>query len=118
MPARNAYVEFLIEQFEPLGGITSRPMFGGYCLYCDGTVFALVANNALYLKADDENRDRFLARGMKAFKPFEDRDEVMSYYEAPAEIFENPDAMKEWVGGSISAGQRASRSRRPRARKQ
>jgi DNA transformation protein len=117
MPAPNPYVEFLIEQFEPMGEITARSMFGGFCLYCDGAVFALVAHNALFLKADDGNRERFISRGLKAFKPYEDREGVMSYFEAPPEIFEDRDAIKEWVGGSITAGQRASQSRPRRARK-
>ncbi|HYP06228.1 MAG TPA: TfoX/Sxy family protein [Bryobacteraceae bacterium] len=118
MGVRNPYVEFLTEQFEPVGEITSRAMFGGYCLYCDGIVFALVAGNAVYLKADDENRSRFEDRGLRRFKPFEDRNETMSYYEAPPEIFEDSDAMKDWIGESVNAGRRrTSRSRPPRARK-
>lgn len=115
MPARNPYVEFLSEQFSPLGEITSRSMFGGHCLYCDGTVFALVANSAVFLKADDQNRNRFVERGLRAFKPFPDRDDSMSYYETPPEVFEDEDAMKDWVGGAIGAGRRASDSKRPRS---
>lgn len=117
MRARNPYVEFLIEQFAPLGEISSRAMFGGYCLYCGGTVFALVAGNALYLKADEENREKFVARGLLRFKPYEDRDDSMSYYQAPPEVFEDLDAMTDWVGGSVRAGRRASQGRKPRGRK-
>lgn len=107
MPQKsNPYLEFLAEQMAPLGDITSRAMFGGYCLYCDGIVFALVANQALFLKADDENRGNFDSRGLKAFRPFEGS-ETMSYYEAPPEIFEDPDAMKQWCGGAVEAGRRS-----------
>ena len=107
MPARNSYLEFLLEQLAPLGEISSRAMFGGHCLYCDAVVFALVASNALFLKTDDANRAAFEARGLKAFRPFEDQDAVMSYYEAPPEIFEDSDAMQKWCGGSVDAGRRA-----------
>lgn len=120
MRARNAYLEFLLEQFSPLGEITSKSMFGGYCLYCEGTVFALLADNALFLKADDENRQRFVDRGLKAFRPFPDKDVSMSYFEAPPEIFEDSDAMRDWVGESVAAGKRSAKPRRtrsPRARK-
>lgn len=117
MPARNPYVDFLVGHFAPLGVIVSRAMFGGHCLYCDGTVFAIVANNTLYLKANEESRHRFLARGLQPFKPFENRDGVMSYYAAPPEIFEDEDAMKQWVGGSIEAASRSSRDRPARKRK-
>ena len=111
MRKRDTYIEFLQEQFSTLGAVTARAMFGGYCLYCDFTVFALVAGGALYLKADDAHRDRFIARGLKAFKPFADRDEVMSYYEAPPEIFEDSDAMRLWVGGAVEAGRRGSKKK-------
>ena len=114
MSARNAYVEFLLEQFEALGAISSRSMFGGHCLYCDGVPFGLVANNALFLKADDVNRPAFESRSLKAFRPFEDQPGTMSYYEAPPEIFENPEAMREWCGGSVEAGKRAQIKKKPK----
>lgn len=116
MPARNTYLEFLLEQLAPLGEISSRAMFGGHCLYCDGVVFALVANNALFLKADDVNRGGFEARGLRAFRPFEDQDAVMSYYEAPPEIFEDSDAMRDWCGGAVAAGRRAQARKKAKKR--
>ena len=54
MPNRSSYLEFLIEQVSPLGEITSRSMFGGHAVYCDGTVFAPVASDTLYLKSPPE----------------------------------------------------------------
>src|ERR1700730_5565686 len=93
---QKAYLEFVLEELAPLGEITSRTMFGGYALYCDGTVFALIADSALYLKTDTGNRRVFEAKGLKPFRPFKDRDSVMQYFQAPAEIFEDADAMREW----------------------
>jgi DNA transformation protein len=116
MPARNPYLEFLYEQMAPLGDISSRAMFGGHCLYCDGIVFALVGGGALFLKVDDVNRPEFEARGLMAFKPFDDQDVTMSYYEAPPEIFEDPDAMKNWCGGAVEAGRRAQLKKKGRVR--
>ena len=114
MPARNSYVEFLLEQLAPLGEISSRAMFGGHCLYCDGVVFALVADNAMFLKTDDVNRAAFEERGLKAFRPFKDKESEMAYYEAPPEIFEDSDAMRQWCGGSVEAGQRAQARKKPK----
>ncbi len=103
----NRYLEFLIEWMAPLGEITSRAMFGGHCLYCDGVVFAIVAANALYLKVDDASRARFEALGLKPFRPFEDRPEVMQFYPPPAEFFEDPDAMESWGRAAVETGRRA-----------
>jgi DNA transformation protein and related proteins len=113
----NPYVEFLLEALRPLGVVTARPMFGGYGLYCDAVFFALVANNALFLKADDLNRPAFEERRLLPFRPYEDRPEIMQYYEAPAEIFEDTDALKLWVGGAVAAGRRAQEKRKPRPAK-
>jgi DNA transformation protein and related proteins len=111
----NPYIEFLLEALRPLGTITARAMFGGHGLYCDGIFFALVARSALYLKADDVNRREFEGRQLRAFRPYEDKSEVMQYYEAPAEIFEDPDALKHWAGGAVQAGVRAQMKKAPKS---
>lgn len=101
-----------MEQMSPLGGITSRYMFGGWCLYCDGTVFALIADGSVFLKGDAANIPRFEARGLPAFRPFPDQELTMKYFQAPPEIFEDPDAMKEWCGSAIAAGRRSAKPRK------
>ena len=78
-------------------------------------VFALVARQARFLKADDINKPNFLNRGLKAFQPF-DGPGTMSYYEAPPEIFEDPDAVRQWCGSAVEAGRR-SLSRKPKSQK-
>ena len=102
------YVEFLAERLAVLGEITHRPMMGGYTLYCGGIVFAIVADNQLYFKADKVNKPEFEAAGMKAFKPFADKDMVMSYYSAPPEVFEDDDAVRRFGGSALAAGQRSA----------
>ena len=113
----NSYVEFLLEQFQPLGGITARYMFGGYLLYCDAIPFALVADGNVFLKADDVNRPEFEARGLSAFRPYPDKPDVMQYYETPAEVFEDPEALRHWAGGAVAAGRRAQMKKKPRRKK-
>lgn len=116
MKKQNPYLDFLAEQLAPLGEITFRAMFGGYCVYADGVVFGLIADNELFLKVDDGNRPKFEARGLKPFKPFPDRDEVMQYYPAPAETFESPEGMREWAGSALAAGQRAQEKKKKRVK--
>jgi DNA transformation protein len=113
----NPYFDFLLEQFEPLGEITVRAMFGGHGFYCNGLFFAIVANNAVFLKADEETRPDFATRGLKAFRPFEDKKGVMQYYEAPAEMFEDPEALKQWAGGAVGAAARAQTKRKPKGKR-
>jgi DNA transformation protein len=109
------FVEFVKERMEPLGEITTRAMFGGHTVYCDGVVFALIAGGALYLKADEKNRPEFEARGLEAFRPFEGPG-VMQYYQAPPEMFEDEEALRHWAGAAVEAGRRAQAKKKPRKR--
>jgi DNA transformation protein and related proteins len=111
---QDSYVAFVVEQLASLGRITTRAMFGGHAIYCDGVVFALIGDNTLYLKADDVNRPRFEAAGLGPFRPFENQDAVMQYYLAPAELFESSDGIEEWGRGAIEAGRRAAAKKKPK----
>ncbi|MDU3129502.1 MAG: TfoX/Sxy family protein, partial [Bradyrhizobium sp.] len=59
MVATPDYVEFLREQFAPLGSITLRRMFGKTGIFHDGAMLGMVADNTLYLRVDDDNRAMF-----------------------------------------------------------
>jgi DNA transformation protein len=107
MAGKKEYLEFVMEWLAPLGEITARSMMGGHVLYCDGTVFALLADNTLYLKADPVTRPRFEMLGLGPFRPFPDRPETMQYYPPPAEFFEDPGVMAEWGRAAIAVGKRA-----------
>ena len=111
-PESDSYVEFVLEQLAPLGTITARSMMGGKTLYCDGTIFALIGNGAVYLKADDENRPAFEARGWPAFRPDENAPGTMSYYGVPANVLENRDELARWAGEAVAAGRRSAGKRK------
>jgi DNA transformation protein and related proteins len=116
MPKSDRFVDFAVERFSPLGEIAARAMMGGWCLYCDGIIFALAAGGALFLKGDEINIPKFNACGLLPFKPFPDQDTVMKYFQAPPEIYEDAAAMREWVGGAVEAGRRAqAKKKKPSA---
>ncbi len=53
--------------FEPLGTIKSRSMFGGFGLFADETMFALVVNNQLHIRADQQTSADFDKQGLKPY---------------------------------------------------
>jgi len=53
----NPIVERSRERLAPLGTIESRTQFGGYALAVERVVFALVNNDALYLRASEPLRE-------------------------------------------------------------
>lgn len=117
MAASKEYLDFLGEQLAPLGKLTSRAMMGGHCLYLNDVVFALVADNTLYLKVDPETKPRFTARGLEPFRPFPDKDSAMGYHLAPPEFFDNQDAALEWGRLAVEAGQRAQAKKKPKKKR-
>ncbi|CAM2738339.1 TfoX/Sxy family DNA transformation protein [Vibrio mytili] len=53
--------------FEALGTIKSRSMFGGFGLFADETMFALVVNNQLHIRADQQSCSQFEKQGLKPY---------------------------------------------------
>ena len=49
-------MDFIVDQLENAGDITSRKMFGEYAIYCDGKVTALVCDNQLFVKPTEAGR--------------------------------------------------------------
>jgi DNA transformation protein and related proteins len=47
------FVDSLDEVVAQFGAISAKHMFGGYGIYHDSVMFGLVADDVLYLKADE-----------------------------------------------------------------
>ena len=56
MASDQDFVDFIVDQLENAGNITSRKMFGEYAIYCDGKVTALVCDNQLFVKPTEAGR--------------------------------------------------------------
>ena len=92
-PRRNEFVEHVLELVAPFASVSARRMFGGFGIYRDGLMFALVAGDVLYLKADGENRREFEDAGSEPFSYQARRKQViLSYWRAPEEALESPEA--------------------------
>jgi len=100
----NEFINFLNEVFEEFGPIEARKMFGGYGIYHDGIMFALVAENTLYLKADESTKSHFESRDLPQFEyPRKDKTVKMSYYLAPDEIFDDREEAAIWASHAYEA---------------
>ena len=106
---REEYLEYVLEQLEPVGPVVSRRMFGGVGLYMHEVFFAIVSNDVLYFKVDQISRNDYEQLGMSPFRPFKNRKTSMHYYEVPIEILEDTELLDVWVRRSLNAadGRRA-----------
>ena len=102
------YIQFLREVFARFGAISARKMFGGYGIYHQGLMFALVADDTLYLKVDAATKALFEDAGLPPFQ-FEQRGKQvrMSYYQAPDAIMDDHDAARQWALHAYDAALRA-----------
>ena len=113
MPVTDEYLIFLKDQLADMGPVTSRRMFGGAGLYCDGVMFAIVADDMLYYKVDDTNRADYEAAGTEPFTFTYDKGQmVMGYYEIPADVLENKDKMSQWALKALDVAQAAKKPKK------
>jgi DNA transformation protein len=109
-PKPSEFVEYLTEVFESFGAVRAKRMFGGYGIYHDDLMFALVADDVLYLKADAESSATFVAQGLAQFEySKQGRLLRMSYYAAPEEIFDDPEEARLWATLAFEAALRSRR---------
>jgi len=119
MPQKSEFVEYLIEMLQPLGTIREKSMFGGWGFYADERFFAIVADDAFYVKVDDVSRAEFEARGLNPFR-YEVRDQTrasMDYYELPPEAMDDREILCDWARKGIEAAVRAAEKKTAKAKK-
>ena len=113
------FLAFLKDQLHGLGTITTRRMFNGAGLYCDGMIFALILRDTLHFKVDDGNRQAYEAEGLEPFT-YEARGRKMrvgAYWQVPERLFDEPDEMLEWARGALAAARRTAAKKKPKARR-
>ncbi len=82
----------LVTALQPLGDVTSKGMFGGYGVFIDGQMFAIVDSAGdWYLKADDSTAPRFEAAGSA-------KHGRMPYWSVPADVAGDDALLLEWAG--------------------
>jgi DNA transformation protein len=96
------------ELFSAFGVVAVRRMFGGAGIYADGTMFALVADGVIYLKADELSTPAFERESLPPFT-YETKDGkrgVMSYRRMPERLYDDPDELATWARAALAAAQR------------
>jgi DNA transformation protein len=101
---KNGFVEYVKDLLEPFAPVRVRAMFGGYGVYKDQYVIALIADNELYFKATPEVAEYFKSYGSEPFtyqgktKPV-----AMSYWRVLPEIMDDQDELNKWFDLSVQS---------------
>ncbi|MFY0626925.1 MAG: TfoX/Sxy family protein [Reichenbachiella sp.] len=87
--------QLMVEKLSSINGITSKKMFGGHGIFCNGKMFGIVdSKGQVFLKANESNRLIFEAAGSHAHGK-------MPYLSIPHEIFQNQSELEKWAHSSI-----------------
>lgn len=103
MPVSEGYREYIMERLERVEQVSARRMFGGVGIYFEGLFCALIAEDVLYFKVDDENRPDYEAAGMG---PFRTGGQTMQFYEVPEEVLDDEEKLRLWAGKALDVARR------------
>ncbi len=67
MPGSCEFCDRILADLNQCAPVTARAMFGGYGLYVEGVMMALIASDILYFKVADGNRDDYISASMSPF---------------------------------------------------
>src|SRR3546814_11947805 len=91
-------------------------MFGGAGVYLDGVIFAILADDEVWIKSDSVSDPEFDAAALPRFTyDFgEGKSGTMNYRRAPSDVYDDAEALQHWARLGLAASQRASARKRRR----
>lgn len=121
MVRRSEFANYVVDQLMFVPGLRVRAMFGGYGVYQNDHMFAIIVNDMLYLKSDAMVQREFEEKGLAPFTYVARGKSVsLRYYEAPSEVFDESESMRIWVEKALGASirQRSNSANKHRRRSQ
>ena len=101
MVLNEEFKDFVLDQLQGIGEFETKRMFGGLALLHQGSAFAKIKHEKVWLKVDNTNRGDFEKHEMQQYTYGKDNSRKLNFYETPIEIIENRDKLKDWVKKSI-----------------
>lgn len=106
MPVTEAAVQSLLAPLAKVRSISSRKMFGGIGIYCDGVFFAVIDDDRLFFKVDEYNLPDYEAFGAAQWFIEGPNGGAMPYRQVPGEILDDGEKLGEWIDRSVEVAQR------------
>ncbi|WP_428087368.1 TfoX/Sxy family protein [Candidatus Thioglobus sp.] len=98
MVKNNQFVLYLLEMLQAFGQVQAKPMFGGFGIYRDELIFAIVVDDALYIKADEDSLELFNKEELPRFTYLKNGKACfMAYYQVPDEAVDDIDVLNYWA---------------------
>ncbi len=95
---KNGFSDFIADIFSPLGQITVKKMFGGYGVYKDGRIFAILSDDRLAIKLSEKLGEKIIKEGAERFVYDKKSSSVsLPYYFVPDEWLDDSERITGWV---------------------
>jgi DNA transformation protein len=107
--------DFLEELYEPMGGVSIRAMFGGLGIFKEAVMFALVVEDTLYLRADEETAGSYAAEDAPQFvyHGMKGRAVAMPYWRLPERLYDEPEEFLAWSEAAFAVARRTAKAKKP-----
>ena len=98
----------LRDLFAGLPQLSIRRLFGGFGLYSQGWVFAIIGLDQIWIKADTQTVPLFEQAGSRPFSyAGKNRTVALPYWSLPDQAIDDPDEALKWARLGLAASMRA-----------
>lgn len=102
------YCDHILDQLSIMRGVSAKRMFGGFGLFRNGLMFAIIIDDVLYFKTGDSNRADYEAAGMEPFRyAAKGKTVTLSYWQVPADALDDDTILQEWAEKACRAAREA-----------
>ena len=101
MALNEEFKNFVLDQLQGIGEFETKRMFGGLALLRNGSAFAKIKHDKLWIKVDNTNIADFERLGMNQYSYGKDNSRKLNFHETPIDVIEDRDKLQEWVNKSI-----------------
>jgi len=111
----DSFKDFLREQLAPLGHVTLRRMFRSTGVFCNGLMFGLIHDEALYVRIDNQTSTELSQAASSPPFRYSRNGRVVDlpYHRVPDDLLDQPDELLIWAKAAVAAAQRVAVKTRP-----
>jgi DNA transformation protein len=99
----------ITDLFSAFGPVSVRRMFGGVGIFRDGLMIGIGFDGEVFLKTDDQSKDRFAEAGSTPFVyAAKGKTVALGYWRLPAYLYDDPTELADWARQAEAVARRAS----------
>ncbi|MEM9667397.1 MAG: TfoX/Sxy family protein [Pseudomonadota bacterium] len=116
----DSFHDFVEELFEPFAPLKIKRMFGGAGVWSGQQIFAILADDVIYLKCDPALREALEAEDGEVFiwtNPKTGAVNEMQYVSLPSAALDDPEDAADWARRALDVGLKAAKAKPKKKKK-